>query len=102
MSIEIIRYNLKAHTAEELLAAYAAAAEHLRNSPHCLAFALTRCEEAPAAFILRIEWTSTKDHLEGFRRSESFRPFLALIRPFMAEIEEMRHYQPTEISWRQP
>jgi quinol monooxygenase YgiN len=100
MSIEYIRYDLVAHAPEEFMNAYAVAADALRASPECMAFELSRCEEAPASFILRIEWRSTRDHLEGFRKGPHFRPFLATIRPFIGEIAEMRHYAATSTAWR--
>ena len=34
-------------------------------------------------FILRIEWTSADGHMQGFRKSPQFPPFLAAIRPFI-------------------
>jgi len=102
MTIEYVRYDLAAHSPEEFLDAYARAAESLRTAPECMAFELTRCEEAPRSFILRIEWPSTRDHLEGFRKGPHFPPFLAAIKPFIGEIVEMRHYSATPIVWRRP
>lgn len=102
MTIEYIRYDLATHPPEEFLDAYAAASAALRAAPECLAFELTRCEEAPQCFVLRIEWRSTRDHLEGFRKGPNFPPFLAAIKPFIGEIAEMRHYSPTPVCWRRP
>ena len=102
MTIEYIRYELVSHAAGEFIAAYAAAAEFLRAAPECMAFELTRCEEAPASFILRIEWRSTRDHLQGFRKGPNFPPFLAAIKPYIGEIAEMRHYSPTGVQWQRP
>jgi quinol monooxygenase YgiN len=100
MTIEYIRYELAAHEPDELINAYTAAAEALRAAPECLAFELSRCEEAPRSFILRIEWHSTAAHLEGFRKGPQFPPFLAAIKPFIGEIAEMRHYAPSAVTWR--
>lgn len=102
MSIEYIRYDLVSHSPDELMAAYAVAAESLRAAPECMAFELARCEEAPGSFTLRIEWRSTRDHLEGFRKGPNFPPFLAAIKPFIGEIAEMRHYAATQVAWRRP
>jgi quinol monooxygenase YgiN len=99
MIIEYIRYDLSAHQPEELVSAYATAAEALRAAPECQAFELTRCEEAPRSFILRIEWLSTAAHLQGFRKDPHFASFLAAIKPFIPEIAEMRHYTPTTVVW---
>ncbi len=49
---------------------------------------------------LCIVWRSARDHLEGFRKGPHFPPFLELIRPFIGEMVEMRHYEPTAVTWR--
>ncbi|MEU0002980.1 antibiotic biosynthesis monooxygenase [Streptomyces sp. NPDC006314] len=96
-TVEYIRYRIPEQQSAQFLAAYTRAAAQLAASPQCVDFELARCEEDPAFFVLRITWTSTADHLEGFRRSELFAPFLAEIRPYVENIEEMRHYQPTSV-----
>lgn len=99
MIVEYIRYDLQQHSPDELIAAYRRAGEQLRASPECLGFELTRCEEASTTLILRIVWTSTRDHLEGFRKGANFPAFLAAIQPFFGEIAEMRHYAQTGVEW---
>ena len=98
MIVEYIRYALTAHSGEELVAGYEAAQAHLAAAPEAVAWELTRCAEDPSQFILRIEWTSAEDHLTGFRKGAQFPPFLAAIRPFVGEIAEMRHYEPTGVA----
>ena len=49
-------------------------------------------------FILRIEWTSAEDHMEGFRNSPEFHEFFGCIRQYVKMITEMRHYNPLLIS----
>jgi quinol monooxygenase YgiN len=100
MIVEYIRYELKTHTLEELVAAYAIAADSLRASDECLGYDLAQCDEAPNVLILRIQWASAEAHMQGFRRGPHFPPFLAAIRPFIDEIAEMRHYHETDIAWR--
>jgi len=56
-------------------------------------------DEAPNSLTLRIHWISAAAHLGGFRKGPHFPPFLAAIRPFIAEIAEMRHYTPTDVTW---
>jgi quinol monooxygenase YgiN len=99
MIVEIIRYELTSSTTDSLLQAYEQAARHLREAPECLGYEMSVCEEAPNACILRILWESTEAHMQGFRRGPHFPPFLALIRPFVAEIAEMRHYRRTDLIW---
>lgn len=99
MIVEYVRYRMTQHTPAELIAAYGIAGEHLRAAPECVGSELTACEEEPSLLILRILWTSTRDHVEGFRKGPHFPPFLKAIRPFFGEIEEMRHYAATGVSW---
>jgi quinol monooxygenase YgiN len=98
MIVEYIRYKLPAAEATAFEADYARAAASLAASPYCLGYALDRCIEEPGIYVLRIRWTSAEDHLQGFRRSEHFGPFLAAIRAYVPRIEEMRHYEPTPVA----
>lgn len=45
--------------------------------------------------IVRIEWDSAEGHLQGFRQSADFKPFLEATGPLYSDIEEMTHYQVT-------
>jgi hemoglobin len=98
MSIEIIRYRIPVGQEAAFEAAYAEAERYLAESPVCRSYQLLRCEEEPARYLLRIDWTSTADHLTQFRRSAAFPPFLALVRPFIGAVEEMQHYHPTAVA----
>jgi quinol monooxygenase YgiN len=98
--VEYIRYAIPLEQAGEFEAAYATAEPWLRASPQCLGYELSRCVEDPTQFIVRIVWSSTEDHLQGFRKSERFPPFLAAIRPYIGSISEMRHYTP--LTGREP
>lgn len=102
MIVEYIRYQLKTHTAADLTEACERAAEHLRRSPDCLSYELSQCAEDPSNMTLRIVWTSAEGHTVRFRKSAEFPPFLRLMRGFFGEIVEMRHYEPTSISWTRP
>lgn len=99
MSIEYIRYKIPKDRQSRFLEDYIKAAEYLKGSPWCLGYELSQGEEEPDNFILRIEWTSTKDHLEGFRKSEDFPKFLNCIRDYYHDIQEMKHYQKTKLVW---
>jgi truncated hemoglobin YjbI/quinol monooxygenase YgiN len=96
-TVEYIRYRIPEAKSAEFLAAYTRAARQLAASPHCVDYELSRCEEDFEHFVLRITWTSTDDHLRGFRESELFPDFLAQIRAYLPHIEEMRHYTPTTV-----
>ncbi len=100
MSIEYIRYVILPERHRQFLEDYTKAAAFLQVSPYCLGYELTQGEEEPNNFILRIEWTSTTNHLEGFRKSEDFPKFLACIRAYYSDIREMKHYKQSALVWK--
>lgn len=48
--------------------------------------------------IPHILWTSTQGHIEGFG-TPPFPAFLVLLRPFIGEIAQLRHYADTGVAW---
>jgi quinol monooxygenase YgiN len=92
--VEYIRYRVPSEGAADFVTAYRAAAVGLRASPYCLGYELACCVEERDRFVLRIQWTSVDDHLNGFRRSPQFREFYAHIAPYVDRIDEMQHYSP--------
>ncbi|MCF2532643.1 group II truncated hemoglobin [Yinghuangia soli] len=98
MIVEYIRYTIPESDAAEFEAAYGRAAQALAAAPQCVDYELARCAEEPQSYILRIRWTSTPDHLEGFRKGEHFPPFFAEIKPYFSAIQEMHHYETTAVA----
>jgi len=43
-------------------------------------------------FVVRIEWDSVEGHEQGLRTSPGFAEFFAAVKPFFAQIQEMKHY----------
>ncbi len=97
MTIEYIRYNVAEEQRHAFVEAYKSAAQELNESEFCTAYELCECEEEDGQFILRIEWTSTNDHINGFRKSQVFPSFFAKVKPYFDNILEMRHYKLTDI-----
>lgn len=97
MIVEYIRYRNDQENRRDFEVAYAGAAEVLSRAPQCVDYELSRCVEEPACYILRTTWTSAEKHLGGFRGGELFGLFAALIEPYVKDIEEMRHYEPTAV-----
>ncbi|GHF06471.1 hypothetical protein GCM10017786_45050 [Amycolatopsis deserti] len=96
MIVEYIRYRVPGRGAR-LTEAYRRAAVHLAAAPECHDFEMTRCVDEPECYVVRLTWTSAEAHLSGFRTGPHFPPFLAEVREFVGDIEEMRHYEPVDI-----
>jgi hypothetical protein len=94
MIIEYLRYTNPAERQDEFIRDYTCAKEPLLRSPYAVPLTCASVSRIPTQFILRIEWTSTEDHLKRFRGNGEFKEFLGLIRPYPQNIDEMRHYEP--------
>jgi quinol monooxygenase YgiN len=93
MIIEYIRYQVPAAQHAAFLEAYAAAGVELRASTHCARYEISQGVEEPDNFTVRIEWDSLEGHEKGFRTSEQFPAFFGKVKPFFANIREMKHYR---------
>ena len=100
MVVEYTRYKIEKERHSTFAEAYKKAVESLGASEHCLAYELTQCAEDPDHFTLRIEWDSEEGHLKGFRNSPEFVSFFALVRPYLKDMEEMRHYKVIKVGRR--
>jgi quinol monooxygenase YgiN len=98
-SVEIIRYNIATDQQKNFEQAYTNAGKYLKASPYCLGYKVIHGKEEPNRYIVIIHWTSMDEHLNGFRKSADFMPFLNLVRPFYNNIDEMKHYETTSMEW---
>ena len=48
--------------------------------------------ERPSTYLLRIAWDSVDDHMVGFRESERYTEWRAIIGPFFAEPAKVEHF----------
>ncbi|HKN56786.1 MAG TPA: antibiotic biosynthesis monooxygenase, partial [Amycolatopsis sp.] len=96
--VEYLRYTIAEEKRAAFETAYALAADSLAEAPECVDYELSRCAEDPAHYILRIRWQSAAAHLEGFRKGPHFPAFFAAIGDYIHDIEEMRHYDLTDVA----
>lgn len=100
-STEIIRYTIPADKHADFEKAYTEAETCLKQSAYCMNYQVLHGEEEPDHYIVIIDWTSKEDHLNGFRKSDEFKAFFNLVKPFYNNIQEMEHYSLTKIRWKE-
>ncbi len=100
MVVEYIRSTVPIDRGPEFEAAYAVAVQVLERDEHCHGHEVARCVEEQTSYIVRLLWDSVEGHMEGFRKGPNFPPFLAAIKPFIPQIDEMRHYHSVTEPWR--
>ncbi|MCA1607639.1 MAG: antibiotic biosynthesis monooxygenase [Acidobacteria bacterium] len=72
--------------------------QYLAASPHCRGYQVLRGIEDANRFIVIIEWDSIEGHEQGFTNSADFPQFITPLRPYLQYIEEMKHYEKTDIA----
>ncbi|MCW3007001.1 MAG: hypothetical protein JWP17_1627 [Solirubrobacterales bacterium] len=53
---------------------------------------IARGVENPSTYLLLLEWDTVEDHTVGFRESELFAQWRALIGPYFAQAPAVEHY----------
>ncbi len=73
------------------------ASKVVAQSPGFRGFRAARGIEEPNRFLLLIEWETLEDHTEGFRGSELFTRWRALIGPYFLAPPAVEHYDPVTL-----
>ena len=63
-------------------------------SPGFVSLHLDRCVERPSRYLLLVTWTSLEAHTEGFRGSEAFGRWRALLHHFYDPMPTVEHFEP--------
>lgn len=87
--------SVELHVAEGAEAAFEAAvaeAEPLFRDKGATSFALSRQVEEPGRYRLSVGWRTIDDHTVGFRESEAFGAWRALVTPHLAQPPAATHW----------
>ena len=55
-------------------------------------FSVNRGIESPERYVLQIEWDTLEDHTVGFRQSDAFNQWRAIVGPFFAGPPTVEHF----------
>jgi heme-degrading monooxygenase HmoA len=91
MVLEVADINVRPGQEDAFVDAYREAVPLVRTSPGCRSVRMTRGIESPSRFVLLIEWDDLESHTVGFRESERFDPWRALIGPFFDGAPRVEH-----------
>jgi heme-degrading monooxygenase HmoA len=65
----------------------------ISRAPGFLAYAVNRGIESPQRYVLQIRWSTLEDHTTGFRGSELFTQWRAIVGPFFAGAPTVEHFE---------
>ncbi len=66
--------------------------EFVSGTPGFRSARLTRSAETPTRFVLLIEWDSIEAHMVGFRESENFPRWRAIVGPHFDGAPNVEHF----------
>jgi heme-degrading monooxygenase HmoA len=94
MIVERAHLSITPGAEADFEAAFEAARAVVARSHGYRSLRLLRGIEEPASYLLLIEWDSVADHMEGFRGSELFTQWRALLGPYFAAPPAVEHFDP--------
>lgn len=90
MIVEQAIFSVKDSAAFE--AAFAKARTFIHASPGFRRLEMRRGIEAPDGYLLLVWWDSVESHMKGFRESEAFKQWRALLGPHFAAPPQVQHF----------
>jgi heme-degrading monooxygenase HmoA len=92
MILESAVLDVKPGQAEQFEAAFREAQRIISASPGYVSHELQRCLEKPNRYLLLVRWRRLEDHTEGFRKSEPYQRWKALLHRFYDPFPVVEHY----------
>ncbi|TQJ47080.1 antibiotic biosynthesis monooxygenase [Streptomyces sp. NBC_00080] len=92
MVVEHAQLTVETGREEEFQEVFRTAREVLAEADGFRWARLLRCVERPRGFLLLVGWDSVEAHTVGFRESERFGRWRALVGPFFAAPPAVEHY----------
>jgi heme-degrading monooxygenase HmoA len=64
----------------------------ISHAKGCQGYKVNRGLESPERYILQVFWDTLDDHMVGFRQSDAFRQWRAIVGPFFAAPPVVEHF----------
>ncbi|MEA5138513.1 antibiotic biosynthesis monooxygenase family protein [Arcicella rigui] len=93
MILELVTLDIKAESNAEFEANLAKAMKVISQSNGFISIDVRHCIEEVNRYVLLIHWQTLEDHTVGFRTSELFTQWRALIGPFFLNPPFVQHFE---------
>lgn len=94
MILEHALLNVLPTRTEEFEAAFGRASSIISTMPGFVSLRLSRGIECPDVYLLLVEWETLEDHTEGFRGSDEYKQWKALLHHFYDPFPVVEHFAP--------
>ena len=94
MVLEVAILDIKPGMRQDFELAFACAQDIISSMPGYIAHELQQCVENANRYLLLVNWATLEDHTVGFRGSEQYQEWRALLHHFYDPFPEVQHYEP--------
>jgi len=92
MILEVAILNIKKGLSQEFEKTFLVAQEIISSMKGCIYHQLKKCIEEDDKYILLVHWETIEDHEIGFRQSEEYQQWKALLHRFYEPFPTVEHY----------
>ncbi|WP_437919105.1 antibiotic biosynthesis monooxygenase family protein [Sphingobacterium sp. LRF_L2] len=92
MIVEVAMLNIKAGLSQEFEHAFLKAEKIIQRMNGYISHEMKRCIEQNDKYILFVRWETLEDHTEGFRKSDEYQDWKALLHHFYDPFPQVEHY----------
>ncbi|MBY3794445.1 antibiotic biosynthesis monooxygenase [Rhodococcus fascians] len=94
MIVEHALLHVIPHRTDEFETAFADAKSIIASMPGFVNLTLSQGIEQPNTYLLLVEWERLEDHTDGFRGSDEYRQWKALLHHFYDPFPVVEHFAP--------
>lgn len=94
MILELAILNVRRGESSQFEEAFGEAKSIISAAPGFAHLELRRCIEDADRYVLLVGWDRLEDHIEGFRKTEGYERWRALLHHFYDPFPVVEHYEP--------
>ena len=98
MILEVAILNIKKGYSNDFEAAFQKAQSIISSMKGYVSHELKKCIEQGDKYILLVNWETVEDHEIGFRQSEAYQEWKALLHHFYSPFPTVEHYKTCKVS----
>ena len=93
MILEVAILDVKKGLESDFEVAFTQAREIISSMPGYISHDLQNCIENPGRYLLLVNWETLEDHTVGFRESDEYQLWRALLHHFYDPFPAVEHYR---------
>lgn len=98
MILESAYLNVKANETDTFETAFKQASAIISSMNGYIEHSLHRCLEDDHLYLLLVKWETLEDHTEGFRGSDEYQEWKALLHHFYEPFPTVYHFEQVDLS----